>query len=359
VCALAGPNGSGKTTLLTVIELLRDAYRRSFPAAISSPHIGGSWGIKHLLALPQDAVSFALEIDGCKWETELIVEGGQIDGRSPERAVRDGRSIYERPSYGESVDLDGQKINVGDSVALKVLHELGQCPELDSLAEQFLRFRTYTNYHLWTLREYGSKQSSDVLLHPTGTNAFSVLRNWRDKRDSRASYEWVREGLRDAFPDFFDDFDFEVAGQSVMLRVYVKGLPEPVPHHLAPNGFLVGLLHLCAVAGAARGSVLAIDEIENALHPYAIRSLISSFRDAAEEHGLTIILATHSPVVLDQFASEPGQIYYMQPGAEVAPLRLDQQRDLDWLSHFSIGKLYANLDFGAPRLPAEPLPGRN
>ncbi|MEX2016556.1 MAG: AAA family ATPase [Candidatus Hydrogenedentales bacterium] len=345
--------------MLTVIELLRNAYRRSFPVAISNPYVGGTWGVKHLLAAPEDRVSFSISVGDCTWETELVVEGGRIDGRSPERALCDGRAIYERPLYGESVNLAGQKISVGDSVALKVLHELGLCPELNALVEQIVGFRTYTNYHLWTLREYGSKQSSDLFLHPTGTNAFSVLRNWRDKRDSRASYEWVREGLLDAFPDFFDDFDFEVAGQGVMLRVYVKGLPEPVPHHLAPDGFLVALLHLCAVAGAPSGGVLAIDEMENALHPYAIRQLVSNFRNAADERDLTIVLATHSPVVLDQFASEPGHIYYMQPGAVVAPLRLDQQRDLDWLSHFSIGKLYANLDFGAPQLPVEPLPGRN
>jgi AAA15 family ATPase/GTPase len=127
-------------------------------------------------------------------------------------------------------------------------------------------------------------------------------------------------------------------------------MEEAMPHHLAPNGFLVALLHLCAVAGAPPGGVVGIDEMENSLHPFAIRRLISIFRDEAEVKDLTVVMATHSPVALDEFAAEPDQIFVMEPGSATCPVPLTHCRDEDWLRHFSLGELYSRLDYGAPKL---------
>ena len=120
------------------------------------------------------------------------------------------------------------------------------------------------------------------------------------------------EGLREGFPDLFVDLDFDVAGQIVTARIQAPWFDEMMPVHLAPEGWFMALLHLAAVASAERGGVVAIDEPENGLHPYAMRRLVETMSDWAAEHQVHILLATHSPVLLDQFKREPERVFVME-----------------------------------------------
>jgi predicted ATPase len=141
--------------------------------------------------------------------------------------------------------------------------------------------------------------------------------------------------------------DFEVAGQLVSGRIVT---PKPDVHiatYFAANGWLIALLHLAAVASTQLAGAVAIDEIENGLHPHAIRRLIQGMRDWAAQTGISIVLSTHSPVVLDQFKEEPDHLFVMEPGRERLPMKLDDLHDPEWLAHFSLGDLYAHDEFGA------------
>jgi len=155
-------------------------------------------------------------------------------------------------------------------------------------------------------------------------------------------YEFVIEVLREAFPHFFDDVDFERAGQTISLRLFQPNSDKPISVFSASNGFLVALLNLMAVCSVPDGGIVAIDEPENGLHPYAIRTIIAAIRDRAAEHNLTVLLATHSPVVLNQFKEEPEKVYVMEQNEAEQLIRLDKHRDPDWLIHFSLGDLYGN-----------------
>jgi predicted ATPase len=135
----------------------------------------------------------------------------------------------------------------------------------------------------------------------------------------------------------------------VPTRFYPSASRPPLPIHRAADGLLVGLLHLTAVASAKEGAVIAIEEMEKQLHPHTIRSLLAAMREIAEERHLTILLTTHSPVLMNAFREHPEQFYVMEPGREVLPVALDQLHDLEWLAHFALGDLYDRMEFGAPR----------
>jgi predicted ATPase len=200
----------------------------------------------------------------------------------------------------------------------------------------------YSFEAFWQLKREGSREGTDVWLDSDGRNAFTVLRNWlAGKREHRSRWEWVRSGLRECFPDLFDDLDFAVAGQTVAAQFYGPGGGEPTPMHLAPNGLLMALLLLCAVASADEG-IVCIDEPENGLHPYAIQRLVSLIRERAEAHELTILLATHSPTLLNEFNDQPDHVFIMEPGHESLPVRLDQHQNPEWLRNFALGDLYMN-----------------
>ena len=84
------------------------------------------------------------------------------------------------------------------------------------------------------------------------------------------------------------------------------------------------MLHLTAVAGAPKGSLIAIDDFGNDLHPYAIRELTQAFRDWSEERDLIVCLASHSPVLLDEFKEQPGSVFVMEQGLEKSPVPLTE-----------------------------------
>ena len=145
---------------------------------------------------------------------------------------------------------------------------------------------------------------------------------------------------------------FEVAGQTVAAQFYGPKGGDPTPMHLAPNGLFMALLILCAVASAGENQVICIDEPENGLHPYAIQRLVSLLRERAESHGLTIVLATHSPTLLNEFNDQPDHVFIMEPWQETLPVRLDQHQNPEWLRNFALGDLYMNQTIGPQVKPS-------
>jgi predicted ATPase len=111
---------------------------------------------------------------------------------------------------------------------------------------------------------------------------------------------------------------------------------------------LTTLLHLCAVASAPDGGMVAIDEPENSLSPFAIRQVIQTIRERAAQKDLTVLLATHSPVLLNQFKDAPEDVWVLDLDHEETPRRLTDLHDEDWLARFSLGDLYAREVVGAP-----------
>jgi predicted ATPase len=155
--------------------------------------------------------------------------------------------------------------------------------------------------------------------------------------------------LQSAFPEVFADLDFHVAGLTVAVDLIDPKSNQPCPLALASDGWITGLLHLTAVAGARRGSIIAIDDFGNDLHPFAIRALTQAFRDWAEERDLIVCLASHSPVLLDEFAEQPSSVFVMEPGQEKSPVHLTELYEPDWLARFSLGRLYEHGEFGGQR----------
>lgn len=121
-----------------------------------------------------------------------------------------------------------------------------------------------------------------------------------------------------------------------------------MPIHLASDGVLVGLLHLTAVASASDGMIIAIEEMENQLHPFAIRTILAAIRERADAENLTVLLTTHSPVLMNEFRDTPEDFLVFEPGPSPSVHRLSEIRDPDWLAHFQLGDLYDRGEFGRP-----------
>jgi predicted ATPase len=343
VSALVGPNGSGKTTLLDIPELLRHVLQHDVRTAIDAR--GGPGNIRNARADRNARVSLGVELDELSWQLDLSPRGASYSPLQGEQASVGGAIVFDR-----NAPVPGLEMRLDDADTRPVLARFVDLPEgaaLRPLVSLLRGYRLYHAYDLASIRVNGSQVSSDEHLYPDGRNIFSVLRNWRDRKENRPRWDFVIESLRAAFPDSFADLDFEMAGQTVSGRIVTPQPDVSVATYFAANGWLVALLHLAAVASTEPAGAVAIDEVENGLHPYAIREIIDAMRRWAEKTGISVVLATHSPVVLDQFKEEPGNLFVMEPGRETAPVPLDELHDPEWLAHFSLGDLYAHEEFGA------------
>jgi predicted ATPase len=359
VCLVAGPNGSGKTTLLEAFAFLRNAYAFSAHKAVG--FLYGGRGLKHRSAAPDEPVSFVFEVEGARWELDLSVSGAGLGEFPAERIILDGKVLARRLPGSNEWSLGGRTrtddpLEESPRTCLRAAWEAlrpGAPEGLRALTQAVHDVRVYDAWWLKQLRERGSMDTDDAhYLHPTGRNLFSVLKAWRAApRLYRDQFEWVREKTRLAFYDIFEDIELSEEAGFVTARFFPPDAgpgDEGLPILRAADGLLVGLLHLTAVAGAKPGSIVAIDEMENQLHPHAIRVLVKAMREIAEERDLTIVLTTHSPVLMNEFRDEPEQFYVTELGREPSPVRLADLHDPRWLSQFSLGDLYEQLRFGAP-----------
>lgn len=342
VAALAGPNGAGKTTLLDIPGLLRQSLEHDIRKAIDLR--GGPGDLRNAHVDPQSPVLLGVDVDELEWRLDLSPKGAGLSSIYGETARLRGAVLLDRAAPPPELRRDDPRPLLGRFVDL--LEGVALHP-LVSLLAGYRLYRGY-DYALEDIRRNGSQTSSDDHLHVTGDNVFSLLRNWRDRRETRDRWEFVIESLRDAFPDAFHDLDFEVAGLTVSGRILLPQVDKRLSTFFAPHGLLAGLLHLCAVASVDRGGLVAIDEPENGLHPHAIRRLMAAMRAWADERDATVLLATHAPAVLNEFKEEPDHLFVMEPGYDVIPVPVTELRNPEWLGHFSLGNLYVHGEFGAP-----------
>lgn len=351
VCAITGPNGAGKTTLMSAIEFLRHFLERGIQAAVEFS--GGTASIKNQHTPYTDGFGLQLVQGSCFWVVEAILKSPSLE--IAERVRIGNEAVAQQDPVLRSASVQDHDLTVsGDSI---FSHAMSLLPfkhrdALKGLHGLALNFRLYQNLQIWNLRTAGSPATTDLYLHSDGRNAFSLLRNWKaGRREHEERWLFVRDGLRECFPELFEDIEFLVAGQTVTVQFFFRGLREPVAANAAPHGLLVALLHLCAIASIPDHGAAAIDEPENGLHPYAIRTLMDLARARAAAKDLTLLLATHSPVVLNTFNTEPERVYIMEPGHDVLPIALSEHSNPEWLAHFSLGDLYSDQTFGAQRRP--------
>lgn len=350
VCVVVGPNGAGKTTLLTLLEFLRNAYLRSAPSAVDQ--IGGVYGLRSWGVPEDEPVFVAISVGELRWELQLTARGPTLSERLGEQVTQGDEVVLSRAALSQRLIYRGEERPIAEReerLGIRIVADTDHPEELGPLIRALTGTRVYRSYNLWGLQTNGSRQSGDLYLHPTGQNAFAVLRNWRDRRDLKPQYEFVVNRLRSAFPEVFSDLDFHVAGLTITVDLIDPKSNQPCPLALAPDGWITGLLHLTAVAGASEGTLIAIDDFGNDLHPYAIRKLTEAFRDWAEERNLIVCLASHSPVLLDEFREQPESVFVMEHGREDRPVSLTELYDSDWLSRFSLGRLYEHGEFGGQR----------
>ncbi|MCR5219573.1 MAG: AAA family ATPase [bacterium] len=155
-----------------------------------------------------------------------------------------------------------------------------------------------------------------------------------------SSYDEIVNAIRLVLP-FFDDFILDIfkygEAEKVRLSWRQKGSDFPMqPYHLS-DGSIRFICLATALLQPNPPSTIIIDEPELGLHPEAIRMLGELMQDAAKRAQL--IVATQSPLLLDQFAVEDIVVVRREGGQSVFS-RLQRDDFAEWLEEYSVGDLW-------------------
>ena len=347
VCVLSGANGAGKSTTLDAFKFLRALFLWGHESAFRA--VDGvtfqRWG-----ADPEAPVEFTLEAGELVWKVRFPISAQGVKGTYGEELHREGKVVLRAAMFQDGWYL-GKELQVSDEhrCCAKLLWDRGTERWMKPLVDLIDGIRVYDTYWLNQVKDVKAAGAADSFLHGTGRNLWSVLANWQGSPlRYRGQFDWVIAEARRAFPGVIGTIEFD-RGLPYLYRAGASDPTEGLLPNRAADGLLTGLLHLTAVAGAKNGSLVAFDEVENHLHPHAIRSLIAAIRQHADERNLAIVLTTHSPVVLNEFKGKEDRVFVLESGWTGAlPVPLDEMRDEAWLSHFALGDLYEREQFAAP-----------
>ncbi len=123
------------------------------------------------------------------------------------------------------------------------------------------------------------------------------------------------------------------------LKIFEKHHANPFGEHLISDGTYNILSLLTAVYQSDEPQFLCIEEPENGLNPYVIRTLVGFFRQMCEEKGHYIWLNTHSATLVRELRNEEIILIDKKEGITRAKQippdfnRYDLEMDEAWLTN--------------------------
>lgn len=210
-------------------------------------------------------------------------------------------------------------------------------------------------YHFHDTSDSAPMRQSEIVedcayLREDAANIAPFLKALReDGPEDVKSYREIVDAVRLVMP-FFEDFTLTPIkfgpAQKVKLTWKQKGTDYPFqPYHLS-DGAIRFICLATALLQPKPPSTIIIDEPELGLHPQAIAILADLIKAAASR--TQVIVATQSPLLVDQFAAGDIIVAKRKDGATVFE-RLNEGDYSAWLEDFTLGELWTrNVIEGGP-----------
>lgn len=329
---LIGANASGKSNALEAIQFLswlaRGRRLDDIWDSVAGEELALRGTMPDLFHTASKSFQIGCILDGVPWgwDTLCISIQGFPGGLriADERVSRSGEDLYWTEGSGPNVlrvfyrypELGQFPVTVSDqhaiftqagwaSVALPATTLTSQQQEEDSAeaAEHFRRALTkvlFLNPVPARMRGYGS--SADRRLKSHGDNLSAVLWNICQKPEQK---EQVLAFVR-AFPEQdIRDIDFLETPRKdvkdVMVRL-TESFGQKTVQREAPllsDGTLRVLAIAAALLSVPEESLVAIEEVDNGIHPSRAQMVLASMEKVARERRLRVLLTTHNPALAD------------------------------------------------------------
>jgi len=147
-------------------------------------------------------------------------------------------------------------------------------------------------------RDLAFEEPRESLLGPTGEGLASAVSKLRGPKPAPSpQFRKVLEALQEVYPRIEDVIARRIPSGHLILLFKERGISEELGQSSISDGVLHALALLVALNQGASGQpgLLAIEEPENAIHPWPLRKLIAR----AQQSSRQIILTTHSETVVN------------------------------------------------------------
>ena len=304
-----GPNGSGKTTFFDAILFTGDAVNKGLDQASNVRN--NAKGILNANESSNDMLYITFESELAKYDIGIGFFPDSVKGLPFECLIdksNNNKVIDRQYGKGELMEIDdsgNQRMFTTDYFSLYLkYYKLREFPTVFRPIISSLNCIMYkTLSFLFTeITGKGSYSNTSSLLSEDAENLWSALRNISDRRDIDDRYNTIIQFMRKAYPDF-NILLLEQSGPNVVYgSMYYKKYKKPIPATLVSDGQLQMIILLTALFGQGdKEALIAFDEPDISLHPYAIAVFAEAVKLAAEKYKKQIFIATHSPVLISQF----------------------------------------------------------
>jgi predicted ATPase len=185
---------------------------------------------------------------------------------------------------------------------------------------------------------------TEVRLLPSGENLVQILN--RIKSNYSLQYEKIERLLTNVNPNF-KDINFDFIGSKFIIALREKNLAKTVGAEHISDGTLRFLLLLSILYNPDRGGLICIDEPETGLHPDMINTVTEAIKEASRDS--QILIATHSPLLLNSFELEDCMIFEKNTQNESVVYRKSESDFPDWNDDFLVGQMWLSGKIGAKR----------
>jgi predicted ATPase len=186
--------------------------------------------------------------------------------------------------------------------------------------------------------------SSSMKLRKNGDNLSQLLNNLKNKKT--LVYNKIEENLSKVNPTY-KSIEFTNFSSQLYLSLREKNLDKTIGALHISDGTLRFLLLMCIFYNPERGFLIGLDEPESGLHPDMIKSVGDMMKCAAADSQM--ILATHSPLLLNQFELEDVLIFEKDEENKTIVKRLSESDFPDWEGDFLPGQMWLRGQIGAKR----------
>lgn len=186
--------------------------------------------------------------------------------------------------------------------------------------------------------------STDVRLRKSGSNLTQILNEL--KLNHAFDFERLEDTFHNVNPNFKSIEITNLYGQSY-LSLREKNLSRAIGALHISDGTLRFLLLECIFFNPLRGELVAIDEPERGLHPDMIRSVADMMKYASRQS--QIIVATHSPHLLNQFELEDILVFEKDQENSTAVHRVSENDFPEWEGEFLPGQMWLLGQIGGKR----------
>ncbi len=339
---IVGANGAGKSNFVQMFRMVRAMIRKDFQNFIATQ--GGAAAFLHDGLKSTKTVDAEFCFGKNSYRFKLTPTADETFTISEDRRFEE----YGWTSYGSGLK-ESRLAEEKDEVS----SFYGKGPGVGHYVHDAIS--RWVVYHFHDTSERAAMRQSEIVedcanLREDAANIAPFLKALReDGPEGVKSYREIVDSVRLVMP-FFDDFTLTPVrfgpATKVKLTWTQRGTDYPFqPYHLS-DGAIRFICLATALLQPRPPSTIIIDEPELGLHPQAIVILADLIKAASAR--TQIIVATQSPLLVDQFAVSDIIVAKRKGGATTFE-RLDEKDYAAWLEDFTLGELWTrNVIEGGP-----------